>query len=147
MVRSHFGSLMRSYIDFPTQAPSSLGKSHARRTKSHLRPITQSHLPRVEVILVGLEPLVVVVLEPEAEVDIPSQVGMAMFRKQKVLLVRLGTILRMVLRNGANLTVWNKFPSLPMSRTTNKTEPPHRLQVKSHRQRIRLRLLLRGVTR
>jgi hypothetical protein len=85
MVRSHLKSLMRSYIAFPTQVPFSLGKSRARRDKSHPRPITQSRLPRAEVILGGPEPAVVVVLDPEAEVDIPSRVGMAMFRKQKIL--------------------------------------------------------------
>jgi hypothetical protein len=138
MVRSHFTSVMRFDINSLTQAPSSVGRSRGRRTKSHPRSITQSHLLRAEVILGELELAVVVVLEPEAEVDIPSQVGMAMFRKRKLLLFRLGMILRMVLRIGANLTVLNKFSSPQMSRTSSKMEFPPRLRVNSRRQRIRL---------
>jgi hypothetical protein len=40
------------------------------------------------VIFGELEAVVVAVVEIKAEVDIPKQVGMAMFRKQKALLFR-----------------------------------------------------------
>ena len=97
-------------------------------------------------ILEELEPVVAVVLAPEAEVDIPSQVGMAMFRKQKVLLFhRLGMTPRMALGTGANLTVLNKM--LSPSRSTSKMEFRLRLLVNFHKQSIRVKLPLLGVTR
>jgi hypothetical protein len=78
----------------------------------------------------GLEVVVVVAVEPEAEVDIPSQVGMDMFRRQSLLMFRQpGEISRMELRKTASMTVLNKLPNRPMSRTTSKMEFLPRLGV------------------
>jgi hypothetical protein len=99
------------------------------------------------VIFGELEAVVVAVVGIKAEVDIPKQVGMAMFRKQKALLFRRpGMISRTTLRKGANLTVLNKLPVL-MSGTTSKMEFLPRLRVNHRKQRIRLRPFHHGVTR
>lgn len=95
-----------------------------------------------------LEPVVVVVLAPKAEVDIPSQLGMAMLRKQKVLLFRrVGMTPRIALGTGANPTVLNKLRSLLRSRMTNIMEFRPRLLVNFRKRSIRLELPLHGATR